>query len=266
MTTPVPEPRPTDVCAVVLAAGEGRRLRPLSLVRPKPLCPVGNVALLDLALARACSATDAVAVNVHHGRAAIEDHLAGRDGPPSTVHVSVEEPEALGTAGALGALRPWVDGRGVVVLNGDTWAPGALAAATASWDRERIRVLVAGDPGGWPSHGPAHPIVAAFMPWSDVARLEPVPTGLWEVSWRDRWAGGGVEVVRWDGPAVDCATPARYLAANLAASGGAAVVGEGARVDGTLVRSVVWPGAQVRRGEELVDAVRAGEGVTVLVR
>ena len=44
------------------------------------------------------------------------------------------------------------------------------------------------------------------------------------------------------------------------------MLGEGARVDGTLVRSVVWPGATVRRGETLVDAVRAGDSVTVLVR
>ncbi len=40
------------VCAVVLAAGEGRRLRPLTELRPKALCPVGNVPLLDRALAR----------------------------------------------------------------------------------------------------------------------------------------------------------------------------------------------------------------------
>ena len=39
---------PTDLCALVLAAGEGRRLRPLTWLRPKPLCPVGGRALLDL--------------------------------------------------------------------------------------------------------------------------------------------------------------------------------------------------------------------------
>ena len=39
-------------CVVVLAAGEGQRLRPLTDVLPKALCPVGNVALLDRALTR----------------------------------------------------------------------------------------------------------------------------------------------------------------------------------------------------------------------
>jgi hypothetical protein len=37
-------------------------------------------------------------------------------------------------------------------------------------------------------------------------------------------------------------------------------------VAGTLERAVVWPGARVRRGEHLVDAIRADDGMTVLVR
>lgn len=258
-----PDGLPTDVCAVVLAAGEGRRLRPLTRLRPKPLCPVGDAPLLDQAVARARTATAAVAVNVHHQRAAIEAHVAAADGGPlGGVHVSVEEDEALGTAGALGHLRAWIDGRGVVVLNGDTWAPGDLGAAVAGWDRERVRLLVAGEDRLRPSSA----IAGALMPWAEVARLEAVPSGLWEASWRTLHAAGRIEVVRWDGPCLDCGTPARYLAANMAASRGRPVVGEGATVAGTLVRAVVWPGAHVRAGEVLVDAIRAGDAVTVLVR
>jgi MurNAc alpha-1-phosphate uridylyltransferase len=40
----------TELCAIVLAAGAGTRLRPLTLLRPKALCPVGNRPLLDRAL------------------------------------------------------------------------------------------------------------------------------------------------------------------------------------------------------------------------
>ena len=255
------EPLPTDVCAVVLAAGEGRRLRPLSLVRPKPLCPVGGVPLLDLAIERARTAVAEVAVNVHHRRAAIESHLDGRP-----VHVSVEEPEALGTAGALAHLRPWIDGRGVLVLNGDTWAPGELASVTAGWDRERVRLLVVGDDRLRPPDRPTSMLAGALMPWSEVARLDAVPSGLWEVSWQAAHAAHRIDVVRWDGPCVDCGTPARYLAANLAVSGGASVVGDGAVVEGKIERSVVWAGARVEAGEVLVDAIRTDAGVTVLVR
>jgi MurNAc alpha-1-phosphate uridylyltransferase len=252
--------RPTELCAVVLAAGEGARLRPLSRLRPKPLCPVGNVALLDLALERARGVTEALAVNVHHGREAIEAHVAGR------VHVSVEETEALGTAGALAHLRDWIAGRDVLVLNGDSWAPGDLAPFAAGWDRERVRLLVVGDDRLRPPERPANLLAAAFMPWAEVARLAPVPTGLWEASWRDRQGEGRLDVARWDGPCIDCGTPARYLAANLAAAGGEPVVGEGAVVEGKLERSVVWAGTRVRPGETLVDAIRADDGVTVLVR
>jgi N-acetyl-alpha-D-muramate 1-phosphate uridylyltransferase len=254
--------RPTDVCALVLAAGEGRRLRPLTCLRPKPLCPVAGRALVDLAVDRARTATAAVAVNVHHGRSAIEDHLEAR---PS-VHVSVEEAEALGTAGAVAHLRPWIDGRGVLVLNGDTWAPGDLAPAVATWDRERVRLLVAGDGRLRPPERPTSRIVAALLPWAEVARLGAGPSGLWEASWRALHAAGRLDVVRWDGPCLDCGTPARYLGANLAASEGASVIGEGCDVQGAVVRTVLWPGTRVRPGEVLVDAVRASASVTVLVR
>jgi NDP-sugar pyrophosphorylase family protein len=251
-------PYPTDVCAVVLAAGEGARLRPLTLLRPKPLCPVGDAPLIDLALDRAGTAVDpeAVAVNLFHGRDPLAAHLDGR------AHLSVEEGEALGTAGALGLLRSWIGGRGVLVLNADTWAPGDLGAAVAGWDRERVRLLVAGEDQVHPTSR----VAAALMPWDEVAGLEAVPSGLWEASWQHRLAEGRLDVVRWDGPCLDCGTPARYLAANMAASGGAAVVGVAARVDGTVERTVVWPGARVRRSDVLVDAVRADDGVTVLVR
>ncbi len=91
-------------------------------MRPKALCPVGADALVDHAIARLSGVTGDVAVNVHHGRAARWlAHLAGR-----AVHVSVEEPVALGTAGALGRLRPWIDGRPVLVTNADAWLPADL--------------------------------------------------------------------------------------------------------------------------------------------
>jgi N-acetyl-alpha-D-muramate 1-phosphate uridylyltransferase len=247
----------TDLCAVVLAAGEGARLRPLTWVLPKPLCPVDGVPLIDHAIERARSATSAIAVNVHHAREGIETHLDGR------VHVSIEEPQALGTAGALGRLRPWIDGRPTLVLNGDTWCPGSLAAFVAAADGTQVRLALAGPEQRL---GQASRIAAALMPWPEVARLAPAPAGLYEASWRALADSGEIDIVRWDGPCLDCGTPARYLAANLAASGGTSVIGAGARVDGDVVRSVVWPGAGVRRGEKLVDAVRAGDDVTVLVR
>jgi hypothetical protein len=68
-----------------------------------------------------------------------------------------------------------------------------------------------------------------------------------------------VELVVDEGPHLDCGTPASYLHANLAASGGASVVEPGAVVEGELVRSVVWAGSHVGPQERLVEVVRAGD-------
>src|SRR5215213_11115083 len=133
-----------SLAAVVLAAGAGTRLAPLTGVRPKALCPVGGRPLVDPALDRVEAVVGAgperVAVNVHAHREQLEAHVGAR------AFVSVEEPEALGTAGAVARLRPWLDGRPVLVVNADAWAPGDLGPLVEGWDGERVRVLVASDP------------------------------------------------------------------------------------------------------------------------
>ena len=244
-----------DLAAVVLAAGAGTRLRPLTWLRPKALCPVDNVALVDWVVGWARTVTPAVAVNIHHGRAALESHLAGR------VRLSIEEPVALGTAGGVGNLKGWADGRGVLTMNADSWHDADLDAFARQWDGERVRVLVAGE-----EFGPRAHVVASLLPWSEVARLPTSPSGLYEVSWRRALDDARLDVARHTGRFVDCGTPAGYLAANLAASEGRSVVGRGAHVDGSLERSVVWPGAPVFGHERLVRAIRADHQVTVLVR
>jgi N-acetyl-alpha-D-muramate 1-phosphate uridylyltransferase len=242
---------------LALAAGAGTRLRPLTLLRPKPLCPVGDRPLLDWALDALARAVPRVAVNVHHGREAIGDHLARR----ADVHLSVEEDRALGTAGAVGQLREWLDGRAVVVVNSDTWHGLDLRQFVDGWDGERVRVLT---PTPLP-FGPRSGVVASILPWSFACRLPAEPAGLWETVWGSEVADGRIDAVHEPGPAIDCGTPADYLRANLAWSSGRPVIGEGAVVEGRVERSVVWPGSRVWPGEHLVDAIRA-EGRTVLVR
>ena len=247
----------TDPAGVVLAAGAGTRLRPLTYIRPKALCPVANVALVDLALDAVGACVPSVAVNVHHGRALMETHLAGRG-----LHLSIEEPAPLGTAGALGRLRDWIDGRPVLLANADAWRDGDLTGLVAGWDGERVRLLVTedaerGDFGPWRYAG------AALLPWAEVRDLEPEPTGLYEVSWARLEQEGRLDLAPFAGRFIDCGTPADYLAANMAASGGASVIAPGAVVEGDLLRSVVWPGGVVAEGEHLVDAVRVWDWLTV---
>jgi MurNAc alpha-1-phosphate uridylyltransferase len=244
-----------SVAGIALGAGAGTRLRPLTIDRPKVMCPVADVPLVDLALERLGAVTDDLAVNAHESQPMLREHLAGR------AHVSVERGERLGTAGALAALHGWIDGRPVVVVNGDTWCPGGIDTLVDGWDGERIRILVA---GGGP-FGPTSRIAGAAMPWADVAPLEAVPSGLWEVSWAAALDQGRIDTVAHGGPFVDCADPRDYLAANLAAAGGS-VIGAGAVVEGILEDSVVWPGARVEADEHLRRAIRTDTGRTVLIR
>jgi CTP:molybdopterin cytidylyltransferase MocA len=238
--------------AVILAAGRGVRLRPLTDIAPKPLCPVGNVPLLGRALDAAAEVTGDVAVNAHYLAEQVAAYVGDR------AHVSYEA-EPLGTAGALGNLKPWIGGRDVLVLNGDAYRPGSLRDFVEGWDGERVRLLVVRDPGRG-DFGEWRYAGAALHPWGAVAGLEAMPSGLYEAVWRHT----DPELVPWQGTFLDCGTVADYLRANMHASGGAPVVGAGAVVEGELVRSVVWPKGVVRRGERLVDAVRVGTDVTVL--
>lgn len=229
------------------------------------MCPVGDRPLLDWSLDALAPAVEDIAVNVHHMAGQIIEHLGELDRRDLShrrpIHVSHEVDSALGTAGAVGRLRGWLDGRGALVVNADTWHRADLAAFVAGWDGERVRVLT---PSPLP-FGPRSGVVASILPWSSAVELHAEPSGLWELVWRRELALGRLDAVHEPGPVVDCATPADYLRANLTWSGGASVIGHDAIVEGSVTRSVVWPGASVARGEVLVDAIRAGQR-TVLVR
>jgi hypothetical protein len=249
-----------SLAGVVLAAGSGTRLAPLTLEHPKALCPVGGVPLVDQALARLAAAglagPDAVAVNTHHLADALAAHLDGR------VHLS-HEAEVLGTGGALGRLRPWLGERGVLVVNADAVHDADLAPGLEGWDGRTIRFLVAGPVAPLGRHTR---LCATVMPPAAVSELPAERVSVYRRVWRPWEAEGRTEVVSLATPFFDCGTPSSYLGANLWRSGGASVVGSGATVLGTVDRCVVWPGAVVAPGEHLRDAIRTTAGRTVLVR
>lgn len=247
------------VKGVVLAAGEGSRLRPLTELLPKALCPVGNRPLVDIALERVRTVTPDVAVNVHAHREQMEQHLSAC-APP--LHVSVEHGERLGTAGALGRLHDWIAGDAVVVTNVDALTAPDLTELVDGWDGDRIRLLVAFDPhepdfdGLWKYAG------ACVMPWSAMRDLPDRPADLYAEQWRPAAEAGRLDLMPTRSGFTDCGTPLRYLAANLIVSGGRAVIGEGAVVEGEVEASVVWPGARVAAGEHLRHAIRLTDGRT----
>jgi len=273
----------STLCAVVFAAGEGIRLRPLTATLPKPLCPVGNVPLLDRALARLAqhrlSGPALVAVNACYLADQVADHVGGR------AYLSREPgPTALGTAGALAHLRDWIAGRAVLASNSDAYlaprqADGRdLAPLLQGWDGSTVRVLAV-PAGGRPAEfGDRRFAGFSLLPPDLVTALPPTKAELVTTVWRPAERAGRLEVITYDGDYLDTGTPADLLAANLDAAGGGSlvapdaevsgplsrsVVGAGARVRGSLTRSVVFPGGRVETGEDLVDAIRLGADITV---
>ncbi|HXE73964.1 MAG TPA: NDP-sugar synthase [Candidatus Nitrosotenuis sp.] len=92
--------------AVILAAGLGRRLRPLSERVPKPLFPVAGRPLIQRALDRVRPwARDGVCINLYHGAQAVADYLRAQ---PSLV--LAREPEILGTGGGIAQFAPQLSG------------------------------------------------------------------------------------------------------------------------------------------------------------
>jgi len=110
--------------AMVLAAGLGVRMRPLTDAVPKPLIKVAGKALIDYGLDRLADAgVERAVVNVHHLAEQIERHLAGRRRPK--IVISDERGLLLGTGGGVVKALPLLGSEPFYLLNSDTvWIDG----------------------------------------------------------------------------------------------------------------------------------------------
>jgi MurNAc alpha-1-phosphate uridylyltransferase len=130
---------------MVLAAGFGLRMRPLTDHMPKPLVPVAGKPLLDHVLDRLADAGVAEAVvNVHYLPDQIIDHTASRTLP--RVIISDERDQVLGTGGAVVKALPLLGDAPFYHLNADTlWIDGVrpnLARLADAFDPARMDVLL----------------------------------------------------------------------------------------------------------------------------
>ncbi|ABE60957.1 Nucleotidyl transferase [Nitrobacter hamburgensis X14] len=135
----------TPTKAMVLAAGLGLRMRPLTERMPKPMVPVAGKPLLDHVLDRLADAgiSEAV-VNVRYLPDQIIDHVARRSRP--RVIISDERDEVLGTGGAVVKALPLLGDAPFFHLNADTmWIDGArpnLTRMTEAFDPARMDILL----------------------------------------------------------------------------------------------------------------------------
>jgi len=132
--------------AMLLAAGLGKRMRPLTATRPKPLVEVAGRSLLDHALDRVRAAgIGRVVVNVHYLADALEAHVR-RHAQGLDIEISDERGELLETGGGVVHALPLLGDRPFYVINTDNfWVDGpvdTLRLLANSWDEARMDALL----------------------------------------------------------------------------------------------------------------------------
>jgi mannose-1-phosphate guanylyltransferase len=289
--------------AMILAAGYGTRLRPVTYSMPKPMAPVCNRPLIAWAVDSVLAAgVDEIVVNLHHLPVELETYLRGEFASKATLHFSYEE-EILGTGGGIRNVRHLLEeGEEFLLVNGDTvqfppWqkllearrASDSIAALTLRHPPEGDRFTPVyfheGRVTGF-GKGEGEPLMFAGSHVISTRIFQHLPdrpfSGIVEHAYqplldakRETIAG-----VVDDGLWFDIGTPKRYLAAAAALReaivGGALPVAPGSRVDdesivhetsdGKVVRSSL--GARSIVNGEVSDSVVwdecfLGEGVTL---
>jgi N-acetyl-alpha-D-muramate 1-phosphate uridylyltransferase len=129
--------------AMVLAAGRGERMKPLTDRTPKPLVKVGGKALIDHVLDRLDAVgVERVVVNVHHLADALERHLDGR----RSIVISDERNQLLETGGGIVKALPLLGQAPFFLINSDTiWLDGVkpnLARLAEAFDPGRMDALL----------------------------------------------------------------------------------------------------------------------------
>jgi len=132
--------------AMVMAAGLGKRMRPLTATKPKPLIEVGGKPLLDHVLERLRAAgVKKVIVNVHYLADAVEAHLATRDHGLEVV-ISDERGMLMETGGGLVQAEPLIDSDPFLSVNSDNlWIDGpadTLKLLASHWDDAKMDALL----------------------------------------------------------------------------------------------------------------------------
>ena len=131
--------------AMVMAAGLGKRMRPLTATRPKPLVEVAGKPLLDHVLDRLHAAgVEKIVVNVHYLADSLEAHLCSNRA--FEVVISDERSQLLETGGGLVKAAPLIDCDPFLAVNSDNlWVDGpgdAIKLLAAQWNAERMDALL----------------------------------------------------------------------------------------------------------------------------
>lgn len=118
--------------AMILAAGRGERLRPLTDTTPKPLLEVGGRTLIEHHLGKlALAGFREIVINLAHQGDMIRDRLGNGSDWGLNIHYSAEPPGALDTGGGIGQALPLLGDSPFAVINGDVFSQYPLARLRA---------------------------------------------------------------------------------------------------------------------------------------
>ena len=233
---------------MLLAAGLGTRLRPLTDTIPKPLLPVGAQSILgwNLLLLKRHGITE-VLINLHHKGEQIVEALG--DGSRYGMRIAYShEPTILGTGGGIKQAEPWLKGDTFLVLNGDTLSecdltemiaahrlheahatlavredPDAARWGPVTMDRDDRILQINGRPPLPAGNPPGRPCMFAGIHVMEPAVLEAIPAGtgsIIDVYVSLLGAGRYLHGYRMQGYWSDIGTPERYAEAQRDAANG----------------------------------------------
>jgi len=269
---------------MILAAGYGTRLRPVTFTIPKPMIPICNRPLIGWAAEslHAYGIRDFV-VNLHYLPEPIRRYLPAAF---SDAHFEFSfEPQILGTGGGLRKVRPSLEREeDFFLVNADTLqSPPFAALLRARREGNAVAALTLRHPPaddhftpvyfengrvtGF-GHGTGEPLMfsGSHLLSSRIFRYLPDKdfSSIVDEVYQPLLDGGRetIAAVVDDGPWFDIGTPRRYLSASRAFCGSDSVAGERSVVEGTLRDSVVWNDCRIGAGVLLESCVVA-HGVTL---
>ncbi len=285
--------------AMILAAGFGTRLWPLTIGRTKPAIPFLNRPLIGFTIdyLRRYGFEDII-INLHHEPDSVRRQIGDGSQFGVRIHYSVEEPEILGTSGALDNVRDLLNKETFVVINGKIITDINLAAALETHRQksalatlvlkpnpkcERFSEVKITEDGriqefaGFPNS--QLPTSNAPLMFTGIHLMEPeifeyIPRGIFSDSVKDVYpkamADGKViaaHIAASDSSWFELSTLHRYLEISLeflGREGRDVVVDEGCQIadSAEIARSVLWKRVRVESGARLTNCV-VGDDVTI---
>ena len=277
---------------LILAAGLGTRLRPLTNDVPKPLVPVVDASILDL---QARKARAIGSVRLHANAHYLADQVVSAGGTLGFEKVWVELPDILGTAGPLKRIYNEGYRGGLLIMNGDAYCnfdlkafvenAQALAAqpdgpqvALLAVDFPKVNTFRVGADGRLTGvvgrFGSEEGLPATFsgVSWYSDAALSRIRDGEFDIRefWKQEIAAGRapfVDMTQLHATWIDMGSPEGLMSAvearlkELGRDVNEAVVEDGVQVPAgvTIKHSVIYAGAEIQPGETIENEIR-GKG------